>query len=201
MNAYKHAQLSVSKRGGSIDDYYPIHSFMDATKEMCSDHRHRIFHNLWGIRRIIIPIFGHSMTNSDHKVINVKDVCEQDHVLPDYHHKFIPTLSDFVDQMEEITDDEKIKINTIHTEYNFTPKETELVLSPLGLTGEMKSLLLTHNSWFLHVVLPKIFNRPIALKDYSISPSAVFEKMNYSDWMNNGVTGLPASCKQINEFI
>jgi len=55
MNAYKHAEISVKKRGGKIEDYYPIHFFMDSTKELCSDNRHRILHNLWGIRRVIIP--------------------------------------------------------------------------------------------------------------------------------------------------
>jgi len=32
MDAYKHAEISVKKRGGKIEDYYPIHFFMDSTK-------------------------------------------------------------------------------------------------------------------------------------------------------------------------
>ncbi len=68
MNPYQHAQISVKKRGGVIEDYYPIHFFMDATKELCSD----------------------------------------------------------------------------------------LLLSPLQITGKLQSLLLTHNSWFLNAICPKI---------------------------------------------
>ena len=72
MNPYKHAEISVKHRGGKIDDYYPIHAFMDSTKELCSDNRHRILHNLWGVRRVIIPLFGHTITNSDGKTIVLK---------------------------------------------------------------------------------------------------------------------------------
>jgi len=49
MNAHLHAELSVKRRGGQISDYYAIHSSLDATKELCSDNRHRILHNLWGV--------------------------------------------------------------------------------------------------------------------------------------------------------
>lgn len=61
MNPATHSRISVAKRKGKFEDYYPIHFFMDATKELCSDNRHRILHNLWGIRRVIIPIFGHNI--------------------------------------------------------------------------------------------------------------------------------------------
>ena len=114
MNAYKHAEISVRRRGGSIDDYYPIHSFMDSTKELCSDHRHRFLHNLWGVRRVIIPIFGSSIINSDGRIVNVKDICEQDHILPDYNNKFIPTIEDFIHQIDALDEDEKGEINSIH---------------------------------------------------------------------------------------
>jgi len=91
MNAVKHAEISVKRWGGTISDYYPIHYFMDSTKELCSDNRHQV----------IIPIFGHTLTNSDQKKINVKDLCERDHILPDYRNRFIPTLGDFVRSMDE----------------------------------------------------------------------------------------------------
>lgn len=57
MNAYKHAEISVRKRGGIIEDYYAIHDFMDCTKELCSDNQHRILHTLWGVRQVVVTIF------------------------------------------------------------------------------------------------------------------------------------------------
>lgn len=74
MNPLIHSEISAKRRGGKIEDYYAIHSFMDSTKELCSDHRHRILHNLWGVRRIVIPIFGATLTNSDNKKVCVKDI-------------------------------------------------------------------------------------------------------------------------------
>lgn len=55
MDAYAHARISVKRWGGSPDDYYPIQDFIDSTKELCSDNRHRILHTLWGVRRVVIP--------------------------------------------------------------------------------------------------------------------------------------------------
>lgn len=201
MNALKHATISKNRWGGVINDYYAIHSFIDSTKELCSDHRHRILHNLWGIRRIIIPIFGHSITNSDGKVINVKDVCELDHVLPDYSNRFIPTVSDFIDQIEDLTDSERRNINEIQKQLNFTKEELELILSPLSISGEIKSLLLTHNSWFLTEVMPKVFNREFKILELPIPASLLFRKMKYADWMDNGTTNVPSSCKNIKALI
>lgn len=201
MNAYKHAELSVKRRGGKIEDYYPIHSFIDSTKELCSDNRHRIFHNLWGIRRVIIPLFGHTIINSHGKKINVKDLCEQDHVLPDYSNKFIPTLSDFIDQIDELTPHETSAINEIHSKFEFNSQESNLLLSPLGISGQLKSLLITHNSWFLNEIMPKIFNKPSIMIEFQLLPKLLFGKMNFATWMDNGSAGMPNSCYQIKELI
>jgi len=51
------------------------------------------------INEVMIPIYGHTLTNSDGKIVSVKDVCEQ-HILEDYRHKFIPTPQDFIQEME-----------------------------------------------------------------------------------------------------
>jgi len=201
MNAYKHAEISVKRRGGKISDYYPIHSFMDSTKELCSDHRHRVLHNLWGIRRVIIPIFGNCITNSQGKIINVKDLCEQDHILPDYNNKFIPTLSDFVYQIEELTQTEKSIINDIHSNFTFSKEELNLLLSPLSLSGEMKSLLITHNSWFINEILHKVCKRTIAITEFPLSPNLLFDKLNFANWMDNGRSDLPPSSNKIKKIL
>jgi len=193
MNSVIHSQISVRKRGGIIEDYLKIHDFIDSTKELCSDNRHRILHTMWGIKRVIVPIFGHTITNSSKKNVNVKYLCEQDHILPDYQNRFIPTLSDFVNSID----------NEAVSNYNF--KEfaksyeddqdlIELLLSPLSVTGLEKSLLITHNSWFINEIVPKVLNRNIEIKNFDISPSDLFNNMQYQLWMDNG-SAYPESCK------
>ena len=197
MNPYKHSEISVSKRGGKIQDYYPIHSFIDSTKELCSDHRHRILHNLWGIRRVIIPIFGSSINNADGKIISVKDICEQDHILPDYNNRFIPTISDFIEQLGEISSFQKNAINQIHKTYQLSSYEKELLLSPLSISGKLSSLLITHNSWFINELLPKICGRRKELIELAIPTSMLFEKLKYAEWMDNGRFEIPKSTLKI----
>ncbi len=201
MNAYLHSEISVKNRGGEIEDYYPIHTFIDCTKEICSDNRHRIFHTIWGINNIIVPIFGHTIINSNGKPINVKDLCEQDHILPDYRNKFIPTLSDFV----EAIDDKDInlinwenKIERFHKKYAINKSIEQLLISPLSHTGKLVSLLITHNSWFLNTIIPKIFNANIVIDEIELSPSIVFNNMHFEPWMDNG-TGIPQSAKKIHQ--
>ncbi|GAA6764331.1 hypothetical protein AAFH68_02600 [Flavobacterium sp. CGRL1] len=193
MNSVIHSQISVHKRGGKIDDYLKIHDFMDSTKELCSDNRHRILHTMWGIKRVIVPVFGHTIINSNGKTVNVKDLCEQDHILPDYQNRFIPNLSDFV----KAIDDEAaadFDFKEFSKTYENDPELIELLLSPLSITGLQKSLLITHNSWFINEIVPKVLNRNIEIKDFNISPSDLFNNMKFKLWMDNG-SAYPASCK------
>lgn len=195
LDPHKHSLISVNKRGGVIEDYYKIHSFIDSTKELCSDNRHRILHNLWGVRRIVIPIFGRTIVNSDGREILVKEICEDDHILPDYNHRFLPNLSDFVDAISndyhgEISD----RLNGFYENCNLPKDVQELMLSPLALTGRLKSLLFTHNSWFVNEILPRIFEdyQPLLL-DFELSGSGIFQYMDYLPWMDNGIIGKPKS--------
>lgn len=193
MNPVKHANISVKKRGGHIDDYLPIHSFMDSTKELCSDNRHRILHTHWGISRVIIPIFGHTITNSEGRAINVKDICEQDHILPDYGNRFIPTLADFVREIEM----DKINAQDIiefSQPYRKQKELMNLLLSPLHVTGVKVSLLITHNSWFMNEIIPKIMDKEAEIRDFKLSPSILFNNMRFQLWMDNG-KGLPKSAR------
>lgn len=187
MNPYKHAELSVKRRGGAIQDYYEIHSFMDSTKELCSDNRHRILHNHWGIRKVIIPIFG-PVIKLENKTVNVKDLLEQDHILPDYRGRFIPTLNDFVEAIDDLPDLEK-KIELSFQKYKANPAVVDLLLSPLQITGQLKSLLITHNSWFMLKILPMIFKEiPVDLSTHHLPVSELFQNMNFRSWMDNGMT-------------
>lgn len=193
MNSVIHAKISVRKRGGRVEDYLAIHDFMDSTKELCSDNRHRILHTLWGIRRVVVPVFGHTLINSDGKEVNVKDLCEQDHILPDYQNRFIPTLEDFVRAIEPDAAAQH-DFEAFAASYAHNKALHELLLSPLHATGLKASLLITHNSWFVNEVVPKIFRKPVEVKDFGITPGDLFNRMAFSLWMDNG-SAFPDSCR------
>lgn len=96
---YIHAQSSVKKWGGVPEDYLDIHELLDSTKAAFSDNRHRILtHNSWFSTTIVPKIFGHIRKNSDGRNYNPKDVAEQ-HILEDYHMKFIPTPQDWIEKL------------------------------------------------------------------------------------------------------
>lgn len=199
MNPLVHSKISVNRCGGRVEDYYKIHQLIDCTKEVCSDNRHRIFHTHWGIYRVIIPLIGNTVTTSDNKVVSVKDICEKDHILPDYRNRFIPTLADFVDAInEDRIVDWRDKITAIHDRYKGIREMEELLLSPLMLTGRMKSLLLTHNSWFINEIARKLYGFNVHLIDYEISAHEVFNAMAMKLWMDNGAD-YPMSSGQINK--
>ena len=95
---YIHARSSARKFGGKSEDYLEIHNFMDSSKALIGDNRHRaLFHTTFGIF-IVEKIFGVTFTNSDGKVLSTRSIAEQ-HCLEDYG-GFIPTVSDFFNEME-----------------------------------------------------------------------------------------------------
>lgn len=96
-----HAKASQKKFGGHWQDYIKIHEFMDSSKSAIADNRHRaLTHNAWFINTIIPIVFGEVFKrDSDGGFISSRDVAEQ-HVLEDYGMKFIPTASDFLQEME-----------------------------------------------------------------------------------------------------
>lgn len=88
-----HAQSSVKKWGGKVEDYLPIHDWFDETKECFADFRHRALrHHSQGIFECERK-FGHTITNSDGKIVPVRYIGEQ-HVLEDCG-GFIPTVQDW----------------------------------------------------------------------------------------------------------
>lgn len=227
MNAMQHARISAKRWGGEPEDYYALHAFIDSTKSLCSDARHRIMHTLWGIQSIVVPIFGHTLVNSAGKSIDIKDLCERDHLLVDYHQRFIPTLADFVGAIDTtlLPADFAKQIDQIHRQYIHDDRLRHIMLSPLALTGKVHSLLITHNSWFIYDILPLIQrtqtktenNNPnlysvafntnklnhipfdIPLSDMSLSPASFFNAMRFELWMDNGMA-VPQSALQIDQL-
>jgi len=197
MNIIKHCQLSVHRWGGVEADYIDIHTFIDQTKSVCPDMRHRFFHTVWAINYLVIPRFGYHFTNSSGKKVDIKDLCERDHLLIDYANKFIPTLGDFVDAIDDVLiPNYRQKLEQFHQKYITDPKISTLMLSPLSHTGKVKSLLLTHNSWFVNEVLPQLFDFKPIIDDFLINPSFLFNAMEFELWMDNGIA-FPSSAKML----
>lgn len=95
---YIHSLSSVRKFGGTTDDYLPIHNFLDSSKAVITDSRHRaLTHNAWFIGTVLELVFGTTVTNADGKVISVRDIGEQ-HVFEDLG--CIPTAQDYLEQIE-----------------------------------------------------------------------------------------------------
>lgn len=98
--AFIHARSSAAKFGGTPEEYEDIHIFLDGSKGAHPDNRHRAAtHTAWFISYVIPRVFGHTRVNSAGRTYSTVDVAEQ-HILEDYSHKFIPTLSDFLGEME-----------------------------------------------------------------------------------------------------
>ena len=198
MNPTKHSEMSVRRWGGSITDYIDIHTFLDHTKTMCADNRHRILHNHWAVQNIVLPVFGTTIVNSQGKKVDVKDLCEKDHLLPDYKLRFIPTLSDFVQCIDDgvFGNELQMHIETFHTQFVNDSRVATIMLSPLMVTGQLKSLLITHNSWFVNAILPRVCNTQPVICNFPITPTDLFGSMEFQEWMDNGAE-YPPSAKRI----
>lgn len=125
-----HAQSSVKRYGGKIEDYLDIHVLMDASKSVIADNRHRMLtHQNWFISQILPRIFGNYMVvpttvegiqiQADIKE-HVEAIAElqqnmiegkhgrivsisqigEDHILEDFGGKFIPTAGDYMQGMK-----------------------------------------------------------------------------------------------------
>lgn len=95
-----HALSSAKKFGGKPEDYLEIHNLFDSSKATIADSRHRaLTHNSWFIGFVLEKIFGVTITNSDNKVVSVRDIGEQ-HVLEDFKGRFIPSAQDYLQEIE-----------------------------------------------------------------------------------------------------
>ncbi len=91
-HSYHHAVSSARKWGGAPEDYLPIHSWMDRSKEQLADFRHRALrHHAEGCW-MAETIFGVTLTNSAGRIVPVRFVAEQ-HVTEDLGR--IPSFADW----------------------------------------------------------------------------------------------------------
>ena len=97
MKPIVHARLSAKKYGGLVEDFLPIHDFLDSSKAVLPDIRHRaIFHNSLG-PFVAERIFGTTVKNANGLLVCVRDIAE-DHIIEDIG--FIPTITRWLEQMK-----------------------------------------------------------------------------------------------------
>lgn len=88
-----HGLTSVKRWGGKVEDYMPIHNWLDATKETFADFRHRALrHHAQGCFEAE-RLFGAAITNSDGRLVPVRYIAEQ-HIKEDCGGR-IPTVADW----------------------------------------------------------------------------------------------------------
>lgn len=92
-HSYHHAVSSARKWGGTPDDYQSIHDWMDGSKLILADFRHRALrHHAEGVF-MAETIFGTTLTLSTGRVVPVRLIAEQ-HVMEDLGR--IPSFADWV---------------------------------------------------------------------------------------------------------
>jgi hypothetical protein len=93
-----HSLSSARKFGGKPEDYIEIHNFLDSSKGVIADNRHRaLTHNSWFLSVVLERVFGVTFKNSADRTISVRDIGEQ-HVFEDLG--CIPSGQDYLAELE-----------------------------------------------------------------------------------------------------
>jgi hypothetical protein len=96
-----HAQSSVRRFGGEIEDYLGMHDWIDASKEMFCDFRHRALrHHSQGVFEAE-RVFGPAILNSDGRLIPTRYIAEQ-HIKEDCG-GIVPSVSDWLSRIRPET--------------------------------------------------------------------------------------------------
>lgn len=89
-----HAESSVRRFGGKVEDYTAIHQWLDATKQEYCDFRHRALrHHSLGVFECERE-FGETITNSDGRVVPVRYIAER-HIKEDCG-GIVPSVADWL---------------------------------------------------------------------------------------------------------
>ncbi|MFC6883467.1 DUF6915 family protein [Actinomadura yumaensis] len=100
MNSWRHAHSSAHKWGGTPEDYIEIHEFIDSSKKIIGDVRHRsLYHHtegVWLCQRIFGRVLTIPKTGGGHKQVPVREVAER-HIIEDLG--WLPSPADYLDGM------------------------------------------------------------------------------------------------------
>src|SRR5688500_135131 len=113
-------------------------------------------------------------------------------VLADFGARFLPTLSEFVGAIKSDPDDAR-RFRDVQRAYAGSDEVSNILLSPVGVTGQLKSLLITHNRWFLQEILPRLVAQPVRVREFELSPTELFRRMEFQLWMDNGAAAPPSA--------
>jgi len=92
-----HAQSSARRFGGKPGDYQAIHDWLDATKEIFCDFRHRALrHHSQGVFEAE-RLFGHAIRNSEGRLVPTRYIAEQ-HIKEDCG-GIVPSVSDWLSRI------------------------------------------------------------------------------------------------------
>lgn len=95
MNSWHHAQSAARKWGGTPEDYIKIEEFIDSSKRIIGDSRHRsIYHHTEGVW-LCQEIFGRTL-QVGRKLIPVRLIAEQ-HIIEDLG--WLPSPADYIQNM------------------------------------------------------------------------------------------------------
>lgn len=95
MNSWYHAQSAAKKWGGKPEDYLPVHEFIDSSKQIIGDARHRsLYHHTAGVF-LAERIFGKTLTIGRNRV-PVRLIAER-HILEDLG--WLPSPADYINGM------------------------------------------------------------------------------------------------------
>lgn len=95
MNSWHHARSSARKWGGTPDDFIEIHEFIDSSKKLLGDVRHRsLYHHTEGVW-LCQRIFGRTVTVNDRQV-PVRLIAER-HIIEDLG--WLPTPANYIEGM------------------------------------------------------------------------------------------------------
>jgi hypothetical protein len=92
-----HAQSSVRRFGGKVEDYLALHDWLDATKETFCDFRHRALrHHSQGVFEAE-RVFGATIQNSDGTLVPTRYLAER-HIQEDCG-GIVPSVADWLSRI------------------------------------------------------------------------------------------------------
>lgn len=96
MNSWYHAKSAARKWGGDAEEYLPIEEFIDSSKQVIGDVRHRsLYHHTLGVF-LCQKVFGPTLTVGRGVEVPVRLVAER-HILEDLG--WLPSPADYIGGM------------------------------------------------------------------------------------------------------
>lgn len=105
MNSWYHAVSAAHKWGGQPEDYLPIEEFIDSSKQVIGDARHRsLYHHTLGVflcerifgKTLVIPKGPPGSPQQRTVRVPVREIAER-HIIEDL--KWLPSPKDYIDGM------------------------------------------------------------------------------------------------------